>query len=277
TENIYFAFDSDSAGLKALERSIIMAGVQGFAVKSINLGKFKDPDDMIQESLDRWKAAVSDAVDSIEYLINLYAKELNLNSADGKSKLVKKISPFIKSNKDQIKADHYIKLIAQKGQISEGVLREALGVELEGFATNKESENPEKVIHETLSRFEYILSLVFLHPELVSEITDLTFPKKIRSILDKFQIESDLKNLREKLNEAECKIFDKVVLVDIKHDDKKHMKEDFEKVKKDIKKEMIRRRILKLEESIRQKESSGSSIDDDLRQLGVLTNKLRSI
>lgn len=71
TKNIYFCFDSDSAGKAALYRSAELALVEGFNIKVLNLGHFKDPAEIIKDDPAKFKIAYEFAKDIFDRIIEL--------------------------------------------------------------------------------------------------------------------------------------------------------------------------------------------------------------
>jgi DNA primase len=71
TNNIYFCFDSDSAGKAALYRSAELALVEGFSIKVLNLGNFKDPAEVIKDDPAKFKVAFELAKDIFDRILEL--------------------------------------------------------------------------------------------------------------------------------------------------------------------------------------------------------------
>ncbi len=112
-EEIYFAFDTDQAGKKALLRSLEMAEKQGFAAKAVDLGEFGDSDDLIcsDGGVRLWKQRVKSAEEIPEFIIEKFKEDYDLNNASQKQKYIRSCLPFIAKLRDEIKIDHYLQTL----------------------------------------------------------------------------------------------------------------------------------------------------------------------
>lgn len=134
-DSVYFCFDTDSAGQKALVKAIEMAEQAGISHFVINLGEFKDPDDMISTDAKLWEAAVKAPVDSFEYLLNTISKEHDLATAQGKRAVLNEMLPIVKSIKEPVSSEHYVKMLAVKLETSVESIKQAQ----EGKESGRES------------------------------------------------------------------------------------------------------------------------------------------
>ena len=83
--DLRICFDGDSAGQNATERAILLAISAQLKLSVIEIGNAKDPDELIQKSPDLWASAVSGpSIYGMDWLIERYAKQHDLDSADGK-------------------------------------------------------------------------------------------------------------------------------------------------------------------------------------------------
>lgn len=124
-DSVYFCFDTDSAGQKALIKAVEMAEQAGVAHFVINLGEFKDPDEMISADPKLWDAAVKNPVDSFEYLLNSISKEHDLATAQGKRAVLNEMLPIIKSIKEPVSSEHYVKMLSVKLETSIESIKQA--------------------------------------------------------------------------------------------------------------------------------------------------------
>lgn len=125
-DTIYFCFDNDRAGLNALIRSLSLVEEINLSHKVIDLGKYKDCDEMICESTHLWTEAVSKPVETFDYIIKNLTESLNLDKVDGKTKFYSIIIPILKTIKNEVYKSHYIKKIAIMLEVSETVIIDAL-------------------------------------------------------------------------------------------------------------------------------------------------------
>ena len=104
-DNICYSFDGDSAGKKAawraLERSMGLV-TDAKAVNFLFLPSEHDPDSFIrQHGVDGFRQKISDgAVGLVAFLLNQLVAEVQINTDEGKARLISLVKPYI----DQIKA-----------------------------------------------------------------------------------------------------------------------------------------------------------------------------
>ncbi len=94
SSRILLAFDGDEAGMKASERSTLLAHSLGMEVKIAQIPKGLDPADMVKEDSESWKTALREAKSAVETFIEyVLSVERDANKV---SRLVeRKILPII--------------------------------------------------------------------------------------------------------------------------------------------------------------------------------------
>ncbi len=108
-DTIYFSFDTDDAGIHALERGIEIAENVGLKHMVVDIGAAHDVDDLVSLDPKMWIEAVKNPVESLEYLKKFYTREVDMGSAKGKSYFQSKFLPVLKNIKDPVLRNHYIK------------------------------------------------------------------------------------------------------------------------------------------------------------------------
>lgn len=137
--DIFFSFDSDSAGKTAQKRAITLALSNDINAKVITLPGFKDPDDAIKSDPKIWQLAVKTAKPALENWIDGLILEFGMADVSGKKKISKEILPVIKIVSDELEKEHYIKYLAKKLAISESSILAQLGKTKEVVALSKPS------------------------------------------------------------------------------------------------------------------------------------------
>lgn len=126
---VLFCFDSDNAGLNALIRSIEIAEKVGLQHRVVALDGFQDADELINKSsngAEKWNGAIRNSQDSIEYLIEKFRFESDLNSVNGKKVFKSRILPTLNSLADQVAKFHYAREISLILEVPESVIIDEL-------------------------------------------------------------------------------------------------------------------------------------------------------
>ncbi len=123
SSNIIFAYDGDSAGIRAASRSAVIALSLDMQVKVANLPEGKDPADIIKENPDTWKDIIKNSVDIITFHVDRICK--NTNDIRQRGKMVRDIIfPFLIMIKSSIDRSSYISIINSKTGIPSSAIIE---------------------------------------------------------------------------------------------------------------------------------------------------------
>ncbi|MDD3774121.1 MAG: DNA primase, partial [Patescibacteria group bacterium] len=125
TNRIYFAFDQDDAGRAATERGVELAVARGFFVYIVLIPKpYKDVDECIKADPKKWTEALKNKKEFLDYLFDLYAQKGK--TAEERKIIAEKILPWVNKVADPILKGEWLKKIADKLEIAETYLYEAL-------------------------------------------------------------------------------------------------------------------------------------------------------
>ena len=174
TGDIRLSFDADNAGLNATERAIPIASKVGVSLSIITIPNGKDPDELLKQgSAAEWQAAIDQPLYAVDWLIERYQKQLDIDSAQGKRQFSDVTLGVVRGLADQVEQEHYIARIA--GLI--GVSREALLSKLKTNAAPaprlKTRQTPaalDKASVEMIKTENHLLALALLQPKLRSFI-----------------------------------------------------------------------------------------------------------
>ncbi len=111
--DVRLAFDADKAGLAATERAIPIASKVNVSLSIITLQEGKDPDDLIQKDPKLWEEAITKHQYALDWLIQRYQKQLDLNTGQGKKRFSDVLLPTVKGLQDAVEQDHYLQQIAK--------------------------------------------------------------------------------------------------------------------------------------------------------------------
>ncbi len=121
--NIIFAYDGDSAGIRAASRSSMIALSLDMQVKIAVLPEGKDPADTIMENNDAWKEIIKNAKDTITFHVDRICQ--NTSDIRQRGKQVRDIIfPFLMVVKSSIDKSSYISLIHSKTGIPSSAIIE---------------------------------------------------------------------------------------------------------------------------------------------------------
>lgn len=127
TSDIRLCFDSDRAGRAAALRAIDLAQQVGVNLSMITLPEgFKDPDELAQSDVEKWQQAVDHAKYVVDWVIDYYAEQYDLNSVVGKRDYSHQVLLIIARLQDSVEQSHYIKKISEILGVSEKALQKKL-------------------------------------------------------------------------------------------------------------------------------------------------------
>ncbi len=128
SKNIVLALDADEAGIKAAERSAIIALSNGFDTKVARLPTGQDPADLLHEDggQDKWKEVIKKAKHIIEFLLDIYQERHSDDERKFKKMVEEKVLPFVARIHSSIDQEHFIKIVAGTIGVSESAITLAL-------------------------------------------------------------------------------------------------------------------------------------------------------
>lgn len=122
---ILLAFDGDTAGEKAAERSTMLGLSLGMEVKIASLPEGSDPAEVIKKDPEEWKDILRKAVPAIEHFLRLVM--LGEKDSRKRGKLVeKKILPLIMLLQSSIERSHFVSMVSKHLAVKEEMVWEDL-------------------------------------------------------------------------------------------------------------------------------------------------------
>jgi len=175
TGDIRLAFDADKAGQNATERAIPIASKVGVELSMISIQDGKDPDELIKQDVKIWEQAIAKHQNALDWLIERYKEQLNLDTAAGKRQFSDVTMGVVQQLPDAVEREHFMAKIA--GII--GVSTEALLSKLRSDSqaprrrTKVVQTAPTKTIDDTRTQ-NHFLSLMLMQPALRSYLEPVT-------------------------------------------------------------------------------------------------------
>lgn len=124
TKNLMLAFDEDSAGEKATERSVELALSKGFSIKIIHLPQGKDPDECIRENRDDWFCGVRSAKPYMEHFFESTLLNITPSQVEPKKRAADTLLKKIALLENAIERDHWLHELSSRLEIGSDALRE---------------------------------------------------------------------------------------------------------------------------------------------------------
>ena len=123
TKEIVLMLDADAAGQKAVRRASGLLENTGLSVRVVVVPDGKDPDEYIKKNgKERFAALLEGAVSDMEYKLLTAAKDIDLNSEDGRLKYLAAAAEIIAATDDIMTRDIYIGRLSEKYGVSRTAL-----------------------------------------------------------------------------------------------------------------------------------------------------------
>ena len=123
TKEIVLMLDADAAGQKAVRRASGLLENTGLSVRVVVVPDGKDPDEYIKKNgKERFAALLEGAVSDMEYKLLTAAKDIDLNSEDGRLKYLAAAAEIIAAPDDIMTRDIYIGRLSEKYGVSRTAL-----------------------------------------------------------------------------------------------------------------------------------------------------------
>jgi DNA primase len=172
SQNVVFAFDSDSAGKIALKRATTLALSEDINAKVLNLPGFKDPDEAINSDPKNWERATKSAKPAFENWIDDLVLESDVNDVNQKKSISKEILPVIKIVSNDLEKEHYIRYLANKLAVSESSIISQLTKTKESSSVPEEADS---IVENKLDFEKRLAGLVWQEKGLAEKVPAVIF------------------------------------------------------------------------------------------------------
>lgn len=167
SSDVRLSFDQDKAGLNATERTIILAAGMDIKLGVITIPSGKDPDELIKTDKMAWQKTVQKHDYALDWLIDYYARDVDMQSGAGKKAYAAKIVPILSKLPNQVEQEHYQKVVADKLGVSTlAVNRQTPGAEQKRYKKPKDVTQVTKSQADIARTENQYLSLLLMQPSL---------------------------------------------------------------------------------------------------------------
>jgi DNA primase len=176
SRNLFFALDADAAGEEAMAKTAALENLLGTEIRVMRLPPGKDPDEVIKEDINNWTKLEAEAQPVTDYIFDLAAARLNLNTPRDRALMVAKIGPVISRIGDAVRRASYLVKLAGLVKVDEKQLETTIEknmVKPKGRQVVVPSEEIAGRIRRKIFSSpveEYLLSLLIQHPDLTTRL-----------------------------------------------------------------------------------------------------------
>lgn len=114
-DEVYLAYDSDGAGIKAALRAIPILKSAGLKIKIIHMDPYKDPDEFIKNlGRDAFEERIGKAENSFLFEISVLEKSYDLNDPQGKTDFFNAAAKKLLEFNQELERNNYIEAICRR-------------------------------------------------------------------------------------------------------------------------------------------------------------------
>ena len=209
--DIRLSFDKDKAGQNATERTVILATGSDIKLGVVSIQSGKDPDELIKSDEQAWKDVIQRSTYSLDWLIEYYSKDIDMNSGEGKKTYTKKIIPIINKLTDSVEREHYQNVVANKLGVSVTAVKMQQGspTQKRPIKRGREVEQVDKRQADILKTENQYIGLLLMQPSLrhymnvaTSQMLFGDLPKEMFEFISKNK-SLKAKELMDKINDVQ--------------------------------------------------------------------------
>jgi len=170
TGNIILAMDADEAGEKAMLRLVDYENTLKNEIKVALIPPGLDPDEVISRSSEEWQQLLDGAEPLLDFSFSVASRDLDLDSAAGKSRLAEILLPNIAQIQNPVRQAHYLQKLSSMIKVDEQRLESSIKKLEERKRQRKYTpsvsikSNEDKLFSNP--REEFCLALLIQYPEL---------------------------------------------------------------------------------------------------------------
>lgn len=128
TKQLLFCLDRDDAGFAAAQRGLRLAQRMGFHVRVIEIPEDlgKDPDDVVQNKPEAWKACVEDAVPVMDFFFNRFVNDLDVSDVASRREFIQRMLSELVYVQDPVERSHWLQKVGDVSRTELSVLEQTL-------------------------------------------------------------------------------------------------------------------------------------------------------
>lgn len=188
-EEVIISYDSDSAGQNAAQKAISHFQEVGLPARVLHMTNAKDPDEFIQNfGKEHFQNLLNHALSVTEFSLNRCQENLDLQTQNGKTTYLRRISLVLAGIGNQTEQDVFIQKKAKELDIRPEILQQAV----ERSANDQKKFQGKKFFQEIERRFshisrseskntkseELILAYLMRFPEIISTVMQILQPEQ---------------------------------------------------------------------------------------------------
>lgn len=190
-DTVVFCYDSDNAGRRASVRAVSIAKSAGLAVKVAVVPNGKDPDEFVRNfGKDAFIKVINEAADGLDFQIDETISQNNVTNLAGKVDVVSNILPFLSECKSEIEVSAYIRKLAQKLTIDEGLISD----EYRKFSKKRDVHNDIHSVQPVINKINsddspaerLLLAILLEHPDMADDCVDVV--KEVGFVRTEYQV-----------------------------------------------------------------------------------------
>ena len=125
---VILALDMDKSGIEATRKAAALLQREEIELRVAEIAEGKDPDELAKESPLVWREAVKKSLSVYDYFLLVLQKKHNINTIEGKKKMVSEMAGFIHQMENAIERDYYSKKLAEIIKVRQSVLESDLAM-----------------------------------------------------------------------------------------------------------------------------------------------------
>ncbi|MBI4117695.1 MAG: DNA primase [Parcubacteria group bacterium] len=293
-KNIAFCFDTDGAGIEALDRAFLLALEHDLHVKVVNIpdGCGKDADECIQKNPDLWKQILSDSKDYMEVFMARLLSQPRDNPVQ-KQTIIRTFLSLLKHFQSRLMQNQYMRFFAFHMDIPENILYEEMqSLKVKKAPSRKTSEASLGETNHALNLEETVLAF-YTHPAIAGEDNVLTeemffdeSSKKLYRAIKKFYNEPERRDFEAYLQSEDPSLVSRYHIIilffekEFFHFQPSELKQEWEKLIAQIQKRYYQHRLMEIKKAIHRSEQPLSHHDkmaDLMKDFEDIASKMKSL